>query len=149
MNQEKIMLILDSFRDAAHEMLRNSMYVLSELGNVNMPDELRARTRDVFTELVGTKHDVINEIETILEKLDDGGNDMIAPRLELVRRWCLEDMTKVHELVTELSSEGERDGSGRLAYMLVAESATNILLPLGKATRAMKDLGMVPCSGSE
>lgn len=116
-------------RECAMQMLSNGQYVLGELPNVKMSDELRERTRDVCNGLIGTKHDLITELFDLDDLVATEATDaQVGERVERIVQWAFEDLTKLHQVVTALDEASKRDdlefGS---AGLLVMESAGNIL----------------------
>lgn len=130
---------LSAIRDCAMEMLSNAQYIEAELPNVALPPDLRARTEEAASSLVGTKHDVISEIFDFCELRDSGGAESdLNDRLARMIRWLGEDASKLHELVEALRAAYASDPNLGGAYVLVMESATNILRSYGRACEAVK-----------
>ena len=122
---------LDAARAQAHacalEMKLNVDYVLGELANVTLPAELAARVEAVWGEISGTGHDVMSELFELDEVTDD---DAIAKRLARSRRWIRDDLAKLHEVIQAVDVAAQADTAVQGAFILPAESATNILNPL-------------------
>jgi len=57
----------------------------------------------------------------------------------LILRWLADDISQIHQLVTSLEAASLLDPECSSAYVLVAESAVNILNPFNRA-RAAADL---------
>jgi hypothetical protein len=118
-------------RECAVQMMMNALYIQRELPNVPMSDELRQRTEGLCTTLVGTKHDLVSEIFELDERLQDGAsNEEVLRRVNRMVQWAGEDALKMHEIVMALDAELQKGVMDGGAYLLVSESAVNILTPL-------------------
>jgi predicted DNA-binding protein len=112
-------------------MMMNAMYIQKELPNVRMSDELRQRTEKLCSVLIGTKHDLVTEIFELDEKLGSGADNVeVLRRINRMVQWAGEDALQMHEIVMALDAELERGVMDGGAYLLVSESAVNILNPL-------------------
>lgn len=128
---------LSAIRSSAMELLSNALFVERELPNVSLPPELRARTAALCGSLVGTKHDVLNELDEYDELVASGaGEAVLGQRVARMVRWLGDDVAELDAVVRaleEATREDERVGS---AYVLVAESAANVLRALARAREA-------------
>jgi len=126
--------------DCANEMMSNASYIEKELPKITLPAELKGEILAVCDSLVGTKHDVISEVLELGELPDDTECDVLLRRAERILRWLCEEPPKLHSVVSTLDRlnqvVGTASGSAGLAYLLVAESATNILHGVAKASDA-------------
>jgi hypothetical protein len=87
--------------------------------------------------LIGTKHDVLTELDELAELLSaDAPAKDIAARVERIIRWLAEDVGHLHELVTTLGSAVQCDPTLKGVNVLVLESAANILATFNRAKRA-------------
>jgi hypothetical protein len=88
--------------------------------------------------LIGTKHDVISELFELDDLLRPAGasSSEIAFRLNRIIRWLWEDVSRMHEFVMALDSAKKQNPAFAPAYVLVAESATNILNAFKRTTAA-------------
>jgi len=128
-----VLEFLGHTRECAVQMMMNAMYIQKELPNVRMSDELRERTEKLCSVLIGTKHDLVTEIFELDERLGSGaGNEEILRRVNRMVQWAGGDTLKMHEVVMALEAELESGVMDGGAYLLVSESAVNILTPLGK-----------------
>ncbi len=122
-------------------MLESAIYIQKELPNVLMDDLLRAQTEQICSALVGTKHDVISDLFELDELLaSKPQKSAIVSRVDRLERWLWEDITKMHVIVTALNSASTQDPKRGSAYLLVAESATNILNSFNHFTAAANSL---------
>ena len=125
----------DHTRECAVQMMMNAIYIQRELTNVGISDELRQRTEKLCCALIGTKHDLVTEIFELDEVIEAG-----AGNVEVLRRiiaWCSGPggALKMHEIVMALDAESKKDVMNVGAYLLVSESAVNILRPLHEMRR--------------
>lgn len=126
-----VLEFLGHTRECAVQMMMNAMYIQKELPNVRMSDELRERTEKLCSVLIGTKHDLVTEIFELDERLGSGaGNEEILRRVNRMVQWAGGDTLKMHEVVMALEAELESGVMDGGAYLLVSESAVNILRPL-------------------
>lgn len=130
-----------SARECAVQMLQNGMYIQKELPNVKMSDTLRQQTAEVCGQLVGTKHDLINELYGLKDLVGTDAPDVqIAERVSRIVLWAREDLVKLHEVVSAVIAESERTPEAGLASLLLTESATNMLrayTPMHSAAEAV------------
>jgi hypothetical protein len=139
----KFELRVGSFQSAARScamtMLENATYIQAELDRVQMPEPMRTRTIAVCEALIRTKHDVIHEIfdidELLLEQPDPA---LISGRMARVIQWMSDDVRALHQLVKDLESAAQDDAAVQLAYLLISESAVNILNALGLVMDAVE-----------
>jgi len=130
LDEAEVQRFLDEARECAMQMLQNAVYILTELDNVQMSNELRVRTRQVCDDLIGTKHDIIHEIFEVDDLLTSKAPSReIVARADRIVRWLGEDVEKMHGVVKALEAAADQDRACGLAYILVSESAVNILRP--------------------
>ena len=128
---QKIRAFEDCTRECAVQMMMNALYIQKELPNVRMSDELRQRTVGLCSTLIGTKHDLVSEIFELDERLQDGAsNEEVLRRIDRMVQWAGEDALKMHEIVMALDAELQKGVMDGGAFLLVSESAVNILTPL-------------------
>jgi hypothetical protein len=109
-------------------MLDNASYIQSELPGVPMSHALRERTEKMCDSLIGTKHDVITEYFELAELTESDAPTSATRRyVERIVRWLEEEVIRMDALVTDLNDAREKDPGHRLAFVLVAESAVNII----------------------
>ena len=63
MNESAIHAVMTEARSCALVMLYSATHIQNELANVQMNDALRTQTEQVCTALIGTKHDIITELD--------------------------------------------------------------------------------------
>ena len=107
-----VLEFLGHTRECAVHMMMNAMYIQGELSNVRMSDELRERTENLCSVLIGTKHDLVSEIFELDERLGSGaGNEEVLRRVNRMVQWAGEDTLKMHEVVMALEAELEGGGA--------------------------------------
>ncbi len=122
-------------------MLDSGTYIERELPNVRMDEATRSTAITLCSQLVGTKHDVIHELFDLDDLLKEGATDeRITSAITRIIRWLWEDISQMHALVTSLEAAGRLDPEYKIAYVLVAESAVNILNPYFRAQAAADSL---------
>lgn len=116
---------LEEFITAAYEcamsLMSNAAYVKNELPNVELPSDARSSIESVCTDWIGTKHDVVHELDELRESSN------IDDRIRRIMSWLSEDMSKLNEQVRALDALAKSEDRFKLAYLLVAESGGNIL----------------------
>ena len=134
LDEAEVQRFLDEARECAMQMLQNAVYILAELDNVQMSDELLVRTRQVCDDLIGTKHDIIHEIFDVDDLLKSRAPPCeIVARADRIVRWLGDDVEKMHGVVMALEAAADQERACGLAYILVSESAVNILKPFYRA----------------
>ena len=123
--------LLEAFQSAAwrcaHTLLENVMYIQKELPALDLAEAQRSAIVQICSTLVGTKHDVVSELFDLQDIEGAAGPDVIQKRIERIVQMVIEDLTQLHEVVQSLESAIASDRRVGLAYLLVAESATNML----------------------
>ena len=139
MNESAVHAVMTEARSCALVMLYSATHIQNELANVQMNDALRTQTEQVCTALIGTKHDIITEVDELDELLgSEASAAVISSRVNLIVEWLRDDITQMHQLVMALKSASKQDPACILAYVLVTESTTNILNAITR-TRAAAD----------
>lgn len=137
MNTVAIRTLMSEAQQCAMAMLDSGTYIQRELPNVRMDDATRASAAELCSQLIGTKHDIIHELFELDELLRDGAtDDRIASAADLIIRWLWDDIQQMHQLVTTLEAATRTQPDDGGAYILVAESAVNILNPFNRAKAA-------------
>ena len=141
LNESTIHSVMIEARNCALVMLESANYIQRELANVHLNHELRAETEQVCTALVGTKHDIISELFELDELLGAGASaPVVRSRVNRIVQWLRDDITRMHQLVMALESASKQDPVYGLAYVLVAESATNLLNAFNRTRTAADSL---------
>jgi hypothetical protein len=142
MTEPAIRELLSAAHRCAMVMLENATYIQGELPNVHLDGSLRARVNEACDSLIGTKHDIVSEVSELDELLagDAASPATIATRVERIVRWLREDVTRMHELALALEVAKEGDPACTGAYVLVVESAANILQAFNQVAAAAADV---------
>lgn len=116
---------LEAFCSAANacamSLMSNAAYVQKELPSVELPVDVRASIESLCADWIGTKHDVIHE----LDELKESSN--IDDRIRRIMRWLGEDVVKLQDQVRRLETLATSEDQYRLAYLLIGESGGKIL----------------------
>ena len=141
MNLSVVRVIIAEARNCAMVLLENATFIQRELTNVRMSDALRAQTEEVCTTLIGTKHDIISELFELDEFVGSKTSiSVISSRVQRILQWLRDDIAKMHRLVMALEAASSQDRSCISAYVLVAESAANILKAYQRTRTAASSL---------
>jgi hypothetical protein len=134
MNTTAVRNVMNDVRLCALAMLESGTYIERELPNVRLTDAARATASELCSRLIGAKHDIIHELSELDDLLNDGVTDeRIASALDRIIRWLEDEILRIHELVTTLEAAAQNDPARQSAYLLVVESALNILAPFNRA----------------
>ncbi len=137
-NLELVHAFMSKAHTCAMVLLGNAGYIEKELDAVRISDECRAETRLVCQTLIGTKHDIVTEVSEMHDLLGEAAYpSVILQRAERIVRWFQEDMDKLNALVMGLAADMDADPGSSGAYVLVAESATNILSAFKETVAAL------------
>lgn len=138
MNETNVRTVRREAGTCALAMLENATFIENELPNVQMDGSTRAATLALCSQLVGTKHDIFHELHELDDLIDtEAGEDRITRKAAMIVRWLGQDVTQMQELVTTLEAAAAKDSACQGAYILVAESAGNILAPFDFARAAL------------
>ncbi|MHB1099268.1 MAG: hypothetical protein ACYCZR_06900 [Burkholderiales bacterium] len=123
--------LLTSFRTAArecaHVMLESSSFIQREHASVEAAHTHQAAIKTICDAFTSNWFDIGTELDEMAELGLPNYSPTIRMRVDRIHNWLAEDLPTLHELVTALSSATEDDPQCGSAYILVAESATNVL----------------------
>lgn len=111
-------------RQCAMAIMENAAYMRKELANVAFPEECRDRLGHACDNLIGTKHDIINELGNH-ENFDSAVK--FAAAGDRVVKWISETIHDLLACVDELQQASQADPRYSLAFILAGESASNIV----------------------
>lgn len=115
-------------RHCAMEMASNAEYIRNELPHVTLPPGLGETLIDACDELVSAKFDVISELSGLDDLLGtEGGSPEILAKLERILTHMDDAAIRLHPVVMTLGEAAAGDSRYGLAFLLVAESAVNVL----------------------
>jgi len=129
MSHTQLEAFLLAASSCAHAMLENAMFIEKELPTLAVPEPFQSQISQVCSALVGTKHDIITEVFELHELREHGeppGSITVQRRVERIVAWLGEELPKLHALVQALEAATETRSPTSGAYILVAESATNV-----------------------
>jgi hypothetical protein len=118
-------------------MLDNAAYVEKELGSVRVPSPDDARAiAEVCSSLLGTGHDVTSELFG-LDELDlPAADPVVQRRVERIQRSLGDDLPRLDAVVRGLAAAAKGDRAYALVFVLVSESAANILRAHARVSEA-------------
>jgi len=131
-------------------IVSNVAYIRRELPQLQLSDDLRSKAEEVCSTLIDTYHDLV---DSLLSDLDELLNveapvplpiDSVRVVLDQMIRCFQAGIDMMHELVTALETAKETEPSCVEAYVLVAESAANILNAYERTAEAMDARELVP-----
>ena len=127
--------------DCTPIILANASYILAELPNEQLPEPLRQYITGQCDALLSTRHDLMSELAEIEDQLDSGVNPgVILERMKRAITWLEEDLSALHLDIAELQEFSNKNPAAAPAYILVAESATNILNAFHRAKTAVDSI---------
>lgn len=119
------------------EMQSNVSYMGREQAGIAMPDAVRADLAEVLGEFDNLIYDLRTEARNLEDKLgmhpgeEPNDPDIVNPdprvTMGFLREWPLESFQMLDAVVRELEKLTESDKAAGIAYLLVAESAVNLL----------------------
>lgn len=129
-------------RECAMQMMLNATYIQRELPTLELPEPINTKIKAVCDSLIGTKHDVMTELfELADETLTDASQ--VPRKVQRIVQWLSEPIGEIHQLVTDLQASLQANSQWFAAFLLVTESATNIVNafnPVNLAANPILDL---------
>ena len=122
-------------RECAMQMMSNAAYIQRELPTLELPEPTNTKIRAMCDSLIGTKHDVMTEL---YELADETQTDafQVPEKVQRIVQWLSEPIGEMHQLVIDLQVSLETNPQLFASFLLVAESATNILNAFNAASLA-------------
>ena len=116
-------------RNCAMAMLQNASFIRHELPHVNMTDVHRTEAEAVCDAFIGTKHDAFSELGQLSDALvaRRANQGEVIRRLDRINAWMRDDLNAMHHLVQGLHDALDEKKRNSNAYILVSESAVNVL----------------------
>ncbi len=141
----KLQIFASSAQSCAMQMMSNAAYIQTELPSLTLPKEAKDQITTLCDSLIGTKHDIISELFELSEVSESSAStDEINKRVERIIRWLWETILEMNEVVQSLQTASETDAKFSIGWLLVAESANNILEPFNRASQAADALQVAP-----
>lgn len=118
-------------------MMSNAAYIQTELPNLTLPEGTKEKITALCDSLITTKHDVISELFELSEVSESSTSpEEIKMRVERIIRWLWETILEMNEVVQSLQTASEAEVQFFGSWLLVVESANNILEPFNRASQA-------------
>ena len=150
MNKKIVHNFMTQARSCALVMLESADYINDKLADVRMSAAHRAQTEAICNSFIGTKHDIFTELSEMYDLLNsEGGGTAVLDRAKRIVSWFREDLAKMHELVMGLEVESKSNLDDKGAYILVAESAVNILAEFNGTLTALEALRVGTCEAND
>ncbi len=138
---------------ALEEIQSNVNFVRSELANVTLPDDESVSLTKMLNEFSGLLYDLRTEARNLEDKLgmhpgeppNDPGICNPDPRATLgfLREWPRGAFISMNAVVEKLQAAMRRDPAVGLAYILVAESASNMLRAYSEILNAIERIDAI------
>ena len=113
-------------RECAMQMMRNATYIQRELPKLELPEPINIKIKAVCDSLIGTKHDVMTELfELADETLTDASQ--VPRKVQRIVQWLSEPIGEMNEVVIYLQVSLQTNSKLFATFLLVTESATNIV----------------------
>jgi len=136
---------LTSFRTAARQctvvMRESADFIKRELGNVVASDVDRNAIQKVCDAFISNWYDIGTELEEMSELAVPDCSAPMRHRADRVHQWLGEDLPGLDAVVRSLSKASEVDPRYGAAYILVAESAVNVLKAFAAVSQAHQAFG--------
>ncbi len=132
---------MTALRACALSLQENATYLLDELPKVQMTESLRQEMVEICGSMVATKHDVISVLADIDDMQGPGsGYEEILRRLERCLAWIRQEFDRLHQVEVALQREAASDATAATGFILVAESAVNVLHAFQEAKEQVDEL---------
>jgi hypothetical protein len=127
-DSQEINRYLSESHTCAMQMMMNAAYIQKELPNLTMPDDLRATITNLCDELIGTKHDLMNEIIECSELMViNTDTSQTEQKLQVMHQLIIKGVQNIQECVTTIQQRIADHSVEPLVGMLVMESAVNVI----------------------
>jgi hypothetical protein len=113
-------------RECAMQMMRNASYIQSELPNLDLAEQTNTKIQAMCDSLISTKHDVMTELFELADETQTDASKMPA-KVQRILQWLSEPIGEMHQLLIDFQASSETNSRLFTTFILVAESATNIL----------------------
>lgn len=127
-SRETLIVFLAAARHCAMEMAGNAEYIRKELPRVELPPGLEEILVDACDQLVSAKFDTFSDLSALDDLLGTGpvSPEVLAKASRILGHLDTEVLS-LHPAVMTLQEAAEEDSRYSLAFLLVAESAVNLL----------------------
>ena len=122
----QLLSFVHAARECAMQMMRNASYIQSELPTLDLDEPTNTKIRVMCDSLISTKHDVMTEL---FELADETRTDAskLPEKVQRILQWLSEPIGGMHQLVIDFQASTETNPRLFMAFILMVESATNIL----------------------
>ena len=139
MNTELLNAFISAASACAHEMMENGLFIEQELFANKISDGYISVLSEAYSGIVGTKFDIINELGELEEVAARPQSAEVQNRVNRIVGLITDELWSLHAVVKNLEAASETDHMAQSAYMLVAESAVNIVHKFENVKKAAKD----------
>lgn len=127
-SRETLIVFLAAARHCAMEMVGNAEYIRKELPRVELPPGLEETLVDACDQLVSAKFDTISDLSDLDDLLGTGPvSPEVLAKASRILGHLDNEVLSLHPAVMALREAAEEDSRYHLAFLLVAESAVNLL----------------------
>jgi len=110
------------------ELMNNVLYIRKEIPNVTLPPGIGNALNEACDELITAKFDIVSDLHDLDEQLAASSVNLAqSPTVKRILARLDEAAILLHPLVVALGEAAASDERYHLAYLLVAESAVNLL----------------------
>ena len=139
----KLQIFASSAQSCAMQMMSNAAYIQTELPSLTLPEEAKDQITTLCDSLIATKHDVVSELFELSE-VSESSPSNINERVKMIIQWLWETIQEMNEVVQSLQTASESDAKFSIGWLLVSESASNILNPFNRAAEAADGIQQDP-----
>lgn len=133
----KLQIFAGAAQGCAMQMMGNATYIQTELPKLTLPEGAKAQIAALCDSLISTKHDIISELFELSEVSESSTSlTEIKKRVERIIHWLWETILEMNEVVQSLQTASEADEQSFGSWLLVVESANNILESFNRASQA-------------
>ncbi len=125
-------------------MMSNAAYIQTELPSLTLPKEAKDQITTLCDSLIATKNDVVSELFELFEVSESSSPSNINERVKMIIQWLWETIQEMNVVVQSLQPASETDAQFFGTWLLVVESANNILVPFNRASQAADALPPAP-----
>lgn len=141
----KLQIFAGAAQSCAMQMMGNATYIQTELPKLTLPEGTAEKIGALCEHLIATKHDVISELFELSEVSESSASpEEITKRVERIIQWLWETILEMNEVVQSLQTASDADEQIFTSWLLVVESANNILEPFNRASEAADALQSAP-----
>ena len=125
--EAKLGAFISAARACADEMASNAGYIEKELPGLELSEERKEEIRQVCSDLVGTRWDIGSELSDLLNAAESGDRKRCRGQAGTIVRWLGQELPALDALVKSLESAKEVEPGAGSGFVLIAESAANIV----------------------